>query len=197
MRVLLVGCGGIGSWFVEHVERAFHDTMDMESDVTFDIADPDIVEPKNFWQNFIIKDMGKNKAESLKRRYSHVHKAIAKPVFGVPSDLKGYDIVVMAVDSAPTRGGIIRYCYENNMEFIDLRAEDKTALAMPKSGDLLDDLGTLDLNDKESGSCQRADYKTEGMVNYGCKIAAALGIQMLMNTLNGDRKSNRKTVVKL
>ena len=195
MRVLLVGCGGIGSWFVEHVERAFLDSMDMENDATLDIADPDIVEPKNAWQNFVFKDMGVNKALALKRRYKHVGKAIPKAVFGVPSDMKGYDIVVMAVDSAPTRGGIIRYCYEHNIEFIDLRAEGNTSLAMPKTGDLMDDLGTLDLNDKQAGSCQIHDPQETGSVDYGCKVSAALGLVMLMNLLNGEK--NRKVVVKL
>ena len=195
MRVLLVGCGGIGGFLVEHVNRAFLDSMDMENDCSFDIADPDIVEPKNAWQNFVINDMGVNKALALKRRYAHVGKAITTPIFGLPSELKGYDIVIMAVDNFIARGGIIRYCYEHNVEFIDLRAEGNMAFALPKTGDLLDDLGTLDPNDKKAGSCQIHDPHETGNVDYGCKVSAAIGLVMLMNLLNGEK--NKKTIVKL
>lgn len=195
MKVLLVGLGGIGSFLVPLIDRAFLDSMDMDMDCTVDIADPDVVEPKNAWQNFVMKDMGVNKAVALKRRYPHIDKAIQKTIFGVNSDLKGYDIIVMAVDNFPTREAIIRHCYANNIEFIDLRAEGNTAFAMPKTGDLLDDLNTLDLNDKKSGSCQVNDPLKTGYVDYGCKVSAAIGLVMLMNLLNGEK--NRKTVVKL
>ena len=52
MKVLLIGCGGIGSWLVEHINRSY-ENFQIDTDVEVHIADPDTIEIKNVkYQNF-------------------------------------------------------------------------------------------------------------------------------------------------
>jgi len=66
-NVLVLGCGGTGTFVIGHLAR-FLSTKHI-ADLT--IADGDVVEEKNLIrQNFISRDIGKNKAEVLAERYA-------------------------------------------------------------------------------------------------------------------------------
>ncbi|MBA4399852.1 MAG: thiamine biosynthesis protein ThiF [Anaerolinea sp.] len=69
--LVLVGCGGTGSWLapaVARVARLLQERFDKETMVVF--ADPDLVEEKNVYrQNFCAAEIGRNKAVTLAERY--------------------------------------------------------------------------------------------------------------------------------
>lgn len=70
--ILLVGCGGTGSFLALHLARlAYHAREQHGLPVHLTFVDPDIVERKNIGrQNFCPAEIGKDKAETLARRYS-------------------------------------------------------------------------------------------------------------------------------
>lgn len=72
LELVLVGCGGTGSWLAPHVARIarlFHDLNGIDLQVTF--IDKDRVEEKNTYrQNFVLAEIGHYKAETLAIRYS-------------------------------------------------------------------------------------------------------------------------------
>lgn len=193
MKILIIGCGGIGSFLVENINRAYEGDQ-LSPEIELHIADPDTVELKNVkYQNFKKEEILKNKAKCLKGRYDFVAKAITKKITISQEDsaYKGYDLFILAVDNFITRKEVIEYCYQNNKHFIDLRAEGRTVFCMSKGEDLTEDLGTLDMKDKEWGSCQREDDFKRGVIQYGNIVAAAIGIQMILNYLRLDQKNKR------
>jgi hypothetical protein len=67
-KILLVGCGGTGSFLAEHLCRMI---TGFRLDTGLALADGDIVEPANIWrQNFEIHEVGQNKAAALGLRLS-------------------------------------------------------------------------------------------------------------------------------
>ena len=187
LRILVVGCGGIGSWLVEHINGAY-ENFQLDTDIEVEITDPDTVELKNVkYQNFNKDDVLENKAKMLKKRYEYIAKAMPKKVDQIRTN---YDLYILAVDNFPTRKQVIEHCHNKNKDFIDLRAEGRNIFAMYKGDDLDSDLRTLG-NDKSSGSCQRPDEFNKNIIQYGNQIAAAIGIQMLLNYLRDDIKQRR------
>ena len=73
MRLVLVGCGGTGSWLGPHIvriARLLQELGDQQVSVIF--CDHDYVEEKNiFRQNFCEAEIGTNKAVALAQRYGH------------------------------------------------------------------------------------------------------------------------------
>ena len=72
LRLILVGCGGTGSWLapaVARIGKLLQDGYQKKVEILF--FDPDTVEEKNiFRQNFFFAEIGKNKAEALATRYA-------------------------------------------------------------------------------------------------------------------------------
>ncbi|MBL8096284.1 MAG: ThiF family adenylyltransferase [Anaerolineales bacterium] len=72
LHLVLVGCGGTGSWLapaVVRLARAWSEDLGWSVAVTF--VDPDVVEARNtFRQNFCAAEVGLPKAEALAIRYS-------------------------------------------------------------------------------------------------------------------------------
>jgi len=182
MKVLVVGCGGIGSWLVEHINRAYENEQ-IDLDVEVDITDPDTVEIKNVkYQNFKKDDVIENKALVLKKRHDYIAKAFPKKVDQLRTT---YDLYILAVDNFETRRQVIEHCYNKNKDFIDLRAEGRNIFAMIKGESLKSDLDTLGEN-KESESCQRPNELKLNIIQYGNQVVATIGIQMFLNYLRGN-----------
>lgn len=73
LHVILVGCGGTGSWLAPHLARYLRlfKEINPATDLQLFFVDRDIVEEKNtFRQNFIPSEIGMNKAEVLAMRYT-------------------------------------------------------------------------------------------------------------------------------
>lgn len=71
IALVLIGCGGTGSWLASAVARAARLLKELkQAETTVYFVDPDYVEPKNiFRQNFCDAEIGNNKAETLAFRY--------------------------------------------------------------------------------------------------------------------------------
>ena len=195
MKVLIIGCGGVGSWLIQEVGEAVKQEQ-IKPTIRFDIADNDIVELKQIaYQNFMLKDIGKNKAVALAERYKE--DAFIRPIkerILKREQLDGYDLVICCADNTLVRELLFKYCNENNKDYIDLRAEGRYIMAFQKSN-LKTDLATLDLTDRVNGSCQKDEDIEKGWVQKGNKIVAMIGIQMLLNYLRGEK--NNKILIKI
>ena len=70
IKIVLLGAGGTGGHLAPHLYRLAYS---LDRSIRIVIADGDIVESKNLVrQNFIIADLGENKAKVLAERYSSV-----------------------------------------------------------------------------------------------------------------------------
>ncbi len=95
-RVLILGCGALGSWAAEMIARA--------RPAAIDLVDNTIVKPGLLArQNYVLDDIGSPKAEALARRLSGLcHGAIIQGfkreahgfMLEEPSRLRGYDLIV-------------------------------------------------------------------------------------------------------
>ena len=195
MKILVIGVGGIGSWLIQEIAEAVKQEQ-IEPRVRFKIADNDMVELRQIdYQNFSVKDIGRNKAEILARRYKN-------QVFISPIEerilnreqLEGYDLIICCADNTVVRELLFRYCHDSNKDFIDLRAEGRYVMAFQKSN-LKTDLTTLDLADRTNGSCQKDEDTEKRWIQKGNKIVAMVGIQMLLNYLRGEK--NNKILIKI
>jgi PRTRC genetic system ThiF family protein len=113
VSLVLVGCGGTGSWLAPHVARVARllaEKFQKKTLVFF--IDPDQVEEKNIYrQNFSYAEIGLNKAQALAWRYSL---AWGLEIVAVPKAYKrgalnyrdGLTVVIGCVDNAAARNGI-------------------------------------------------------------------------------------------
>lgn len=113
MQIVLVGCGGTGSFIAQDIARiAYHQKQKgIDMDITF--IDFDSIEEKNVGrQNFVYTEIGRNKAETLALRYNLAYglkiSASTKPIQKTKlyySDPQIF-IVVGAVDNNKARKAI-------------------------------------------------------------------------------------------
>ncbi len=188
-KILVVGCGGIGSYLIGDIAEAVRQEQ-INLNISFTIADNDMAELNQVkYQNFMEDEIGENKAEILSKRYSELMVVNSmKKRIEKEDQLKGYDPIICCVDNSPTRELIFRYCHDKGIEFIDLRAKGRYVMAFQKS-ELNTDLKTLDLTDKLDGSCQKQNDIERGLIQYGNRIVAVIGLQMLINHLRGKKNS--------
>lgn len=188
MKVLIIGCGGIGSYLVENINKAI-----MYGQIPMGIpiyaADFDTVEMKNLsYQNFRKEDILKPKCEVLVERYDYLAGAVNKKITG--KELKEYDMFILCADNFTVRNEVIEYCHKNKKNFIDLRAEGRNIFVMLKGESMRDDLDTLQYS-KESGSCQKEYDMKMGFVQYGNLIVAAIGLQTFINVIRNNVHTKR------
>lgn len=188
MRMLVVGCGGVGSWFINEIAEKIGQEQ-IEFTELISIADSDIVELEQLkYQNFREDEIGRNKAEVLASRYKVFGVDVFKPLgkrITKESQLKGYDFFVLCVDNEGTREMVVKYCHENGKEFIDLRATGRAIFAMPKLRTLEENLKFVDSADTQEYSCQDERDLENGWIQLGNKVVALIGTQMLMNFQRG------------
>ena len=68
VKIIVLGAGGTGGWIIPHLYRIGYASS---RSIRVVICDGDIVEAKNLIrQNFIVQDVGENKAKILAERYS-------------------------------------------------------------------------------------------------------------------------------
>jgi molybdopterin/thiamine biosynthesis adenylyltransferase len=186
MKLLVLGCGGIGSHFIEELCTAMkNDQIRPMPELT--IADNDIVEmPQIMYQNFRTYECGGNKARMLAKRFSKeiyiktIEKRIQKEVH-----LKGFDFIISCVDNEPTRELIIQYAFKKGIQFLDLRATGRHICAFPKLDKIEDNLKYVDIDDITCYSCQAPDARYSHKIDMGHKIIAMIGMQMFLNHLRG------------
>jgi saccharopine dehydrogenase-like NADP-dependent oxidoreductase len=177
MKLLVMGCGGIGSWLCHLLAHGVrNNTLALE--VT--LADGDTIEAKNLlYSNYDAMDVGKNKAAALAERYAF--KALPRNIES-QDELKDYDLVLIATDDGKTR----KLVYDSGADYIDLRAKGRGYAAFAKGAKTEEEmLKTLDL-ERERESCQHEDRFATRTIDYGNIIAASIGYQMLLNHFRGE-----------
>lgn len=112
VNLVLVGCGGTGSWLapaVARVGRLLRDSRGL--DVFIHFVDPDLVEEKNVYrQNFSNAEIGENKAYALAFRYGLswgmpiiAHPRHLKDLKQVPGGYRQTTVFLGCVDRASAR----------------------------------------------------------------------------------------------
>ncbi len=189
MKILQIGCGGIGSYLIQEIVECIEQEQ-LRADVT--IADDDMVELKQIkYQNFKLDEIGKSKSKVLSKRFNvfgikALQKKITKYI-----QLKNYNLIILCVDNEPTRQMVIEYCHKHHKEFIDLRANGRRIFAMAKEKRIEDNIKFVDFKDLKNYSCQEKADLEKGLIQKGNKIIAMIGIQMLLNSVRGH---NNKTI---
>ena len=137
VKIIVLGAGGTGGWIIPHLYRIGYAS---NRSIRVIICDGDIVEPKNLVrQNFIVQDVGENKAKILAERYSSA--------FGIETEYRPTfienieDIVEMLRPDA-----IMQNCYGEKID------EQRVIL-----------IGAVD-NNKSRQLCHEAFKKAENLV---------------------------------
>lgn len=185
MRVLIIGAGGIGSFFLKELCGSMDDgQINITMDVS--IADDDIVELNQIrYQNFVVNDAGLNKAEALAKRFKAYGITAVNKRIKTASQLKGYDFVVLCVDNDITRELVINHAFSKNIDFLDLRADGRRVSAFPRLSTKEENLRLIDAGDATCYSCQDPATLKLGRIDKGNRIVATIGMQMLLNNLRG------------
>lgn len=190
MKILQIGCGGIGSILVQEVKECVEQHQ-IDSMIDYTIVDDDIVELNQIsYQNFLPKEAGISKSNALANRlkpfdvkwFNANKKRIVEN-----KQLEGFNIIILCVDNDATRKLVVDYCFKNNKEFLDLRATGRNIMAIPRMDDIRDNLKFIDIIDTKTYSCQDKEDLEKGYINKGHKIIAYWGIQMLLNILRGRK----------
>jgi hypothetical protein len=181
-KILLIGCGGIGSWLAHFIAFGRRNSL-IHADIT--LADPDTVEPKNLlYSNFMPEDVGKSKAMTLSERYNLT--AIQNAISG-QEQLKPFSLVVIATDNGKSRSMV----YGSGKPWIDLRCKGNAYAAFSGFGlpeEKKKMAKTID-PERQSDSCQYRADAIRNKAQFGNIIAASVGWQMILNWSRGQRSN--------
>lgn len=125
----------------------------------------------------------KERAEVLEERTGF--KAIELEITD-QEQLDKYDLIVLAVDNNKVR----QVVYNSGVKFLDLRASGKTFMAYLTEKDDTEYLN-LTVDDNIKGGCQRAEDLEDRHIQFGNKIIAEIGIQVLADYLRGEIKTKK------
>lgn len=175
MQIVLIGCGGIGSWYSRFLSAALRSIENRPSVL---LCDGDRVEGRNLsYSCFEEGDVGKFKAEVLARRYGFDY---------FPFDVDEWNLgqvrdwlVVAATDELAVR----RMVHERCTKWLDVRAVDENWVlfthAAPRQ---LVEMYTSSDDPLRRGSCQ-TDYSR---IRMGNVMAAAKACDITMKMLRGE-----------
>ncbi len=192
MRFLIIGAGGIGSHLVRGVYKLILNEQIDSTTHDFTVADNDIVELEQTWQAYEPKDVGLFKSRTLCKDSEEIISANINRIES-EHDLIKYDFFILAVDNNQTRRLVMNYCYRTGKEFIDLRADDNKAFALPKLTE--DEVLKFMDDDKKEYSCLSELSKKKGWQHLGNQMAANIGLQMILNHLRGIRNRTANVII--
>lgn len=183
MKTLICGAGGIGSFLIEQINDCFEKGY-FKKAIDFVVADHDMVEAKQImYQNYKMEDVGLNKAVAICNRFN-LFKPWSVKIRELTS-LKGFNLIILCVDNDKVRKLVVDYCFEHGKEFIDVRSTGRKVFAMPKLTDHRENLKFIDAKDMNEYSCQEKKDIELGNYQLGNKVAAIIGVQMLLNYSRG------------
>jgi hypothetical protein len=187
LKIGIIGCGGIGSYFVRSLSEVIKKDIagfNKINPMAVDLIDFDLVEEKNFsYTIFDVEHIGNLKAEVLEDITGF--KAVEEQITDLhKDDLIEYDLIILAVDNNEVR----QIVYNSGVTFLDLRASGKTFMAYLTSKTLDIDKEYLNLteDDGSKGGCQREEDLEDRHIQFGNKIVAEVGIQVLADYLRGE-----------
>lgn len=173
MKIACIGCGGIGSYFAEHVDRLIDLKQITNTDFIF--FDDDTVEKKNIlYQNFEPGDIGSKKTGALEFRYLNLGFKDQRVSL---KDLLVFDLVILCADNNIIRRDAYQAFVNWHIPFIDARANGKTIGIF--SNDTPDYLKTID-DSTESQSCQNPFQIEREEIEFGNVVIAAVLAQNLL-----------------
>mgnify|MGYP001616663638 FL=1 len=95
MKILQIGCGGVGSFFIQELAECIEQELIDLFNMHITIADQDIVELNQIkYQNFTLEEVGMNKADALAKRFSKYGTEAFQKRIDVEKQLRGYDIII-------------------------------------------------------------------------------------------------------
>lgn len=187
LKVAVIGCGGIGSYFVRSLSEVIKKDISGFTKLNpmgIDLIDFDLVEEKNLsYQNFDIEHLDRNKAEVLAEITGY--KAITEQITDT-RQLDLFDFIILAVDNNEVR----QIVYNSGKTFLDLRASGKTFMAYLTEKEDSEYLAlTVDTGAK--GGCQREEDLEDRHIQFGNRIIAEIGIQVLADYLRGEIETKK------
>lgn len=174
MKIAVVGCGGIGSFFAHHIDRLI-DLKQIKA-CRFTFFDDDTVEKKNMlYQNFETSDIDSYKTSALENRYFNVTFETKRVDL---NDVSKFDLVILCADNNTIRKIAWINWTTNNIPFIDSRANGKCFGLYSNISENYPD--TISKDDKPT-SCQNPFQIAKLEIEYGNVIVAAMLAQVFLN----------------
>ena len=190
IKLLVVGLGGIGSQLTELMVPALEISG---LNVELHLMDNDVVDESNLaHQRYSREDKDSPKVEALQQRYQRYQqvKTIAhNNNLTTPSQLKGYDIIVVAVDRQEPRNLV----HSSDAHWVDLRCQGDGWMLIDSETNtsILNKIP----NNKQPVGCQLPGAIESGNIEFGFAAVAALGAQWVMQKLriiNGHQSKTPK-----
>lgn len=173
-RCAVVGCGGIGSYLAQHLDRLI-ELRQIKGDFIF--FDDDTVEVKNIlYQNFEPGDVDSKKTAALAFRYLNLYfedRRVELKDF----EKRGPDLIVLCADNDIIRHDALAAKETHEIEFIDARANGK-AIGLYSSA--TEDYYKTISKSKESHSCQNPFQLSKKEIEYGNVIVASMTAQAIL-----------------
>lgn len=174
MKIAVIGCGGIGSYFAHHIDKLI--SLKQIKSCRFEFFDDDIVEKKNMlYQNFETSDIDSFKTTALEERYYNV--SFTNKRVGL-NDLLVYNLVILCADNNEIRNIAWTNWKTNKIPFIDARANGKCFGIY--SSNLPNYLDTVS-KDNKATSCQNPFQIAKLEIEYGNVIVASMLAQVFLN----------------
>lgn len=174
-KVAVVGCGGIGSFFIQTLDKLIEG--DQLDGFEFECFDDDVVEMKNIlYQNFVAGDVDDYKTEALSYRYLNIRKYTTERV--TSKFLNKFDLVILCADNNVIRRDAWKNWIDFKIPFIDARSNGTTVGIFSNQTE-----GYLDgLTDTtESFSCQYPHQLANKEIEIGNMIIANILAQQVLN----------------
>lgn len=198
----VIGCGGIGSYFAQHVSELI--SKKQLSVTICNVWDFDKVDNKTiYYQNFGIDELAYYKSDCIASRYGF-HPIVKKAVFDsnfplrVVSD-KTY--FALCVDNWKTRKDFFNFYYKvlsdemrSKVEWIDMRSHGRqVSVYMSYPENTLEKMLTTLPTEEQAvniapgnNSCQNPYDVQMSKIQLGNRIVSILGSQFLLNSTRGE-----------
>lgn len=184
MKIQVCGCGGIGSFFAEHINKLI-DINQIDKEHSFTFFDDDIVEKKNIlYQNFKSSSIDEKKAEALSMRFYNLNFKIDRVN---ENNIKNYDLIILCADNNEIRKITYNHYINTGTRFIDSRATGRAVGLF--SSNTPNYLKTLSDGDKPT-SCQNPYQIEKKEIEYGNVIIASILAQATLNFIRNNKLPN-------
>ena len=196
--IRIVGVGGIGSYLCRSLHAAILQNQ-LNPKLQIHVYDHDQVESKNIrYQCFDDLDIASYKVDAMEEKYGFIpHAEEVNEIM-----LKKWNkenMVISCVDNRQFRQELFTYCaQENTPHFIDLRSEGRFIAYYTKSkaNTLEKLLSSVSSDSRSTGSCEIPYRFANNVVDWGTKIIAEIGVQLILNYVR-DETYNSHLLIKL
>lgn len=183
MKVGVIGCGGIGSYFAQHIDRLIELKQLPKYDFTF--YDDDTVETKNIlYQNFDPGDIDSTKTDALSLKYFNINYKNKRCDY---DELNTYDMIILCADNNKIRREAFKNFKERHIPFIDSRANGKVIGIF--SSETPNYLSTINESDQAT-SCQNPFQIERKQIEYGNVVVAAALAQCVLGYSRKNKLPN-------